>query len=256
MDNNIAIPKDISRRMLDPREYEDIFIIERLIGTKRKVLTIGDWWGKNYYHLTNKGKDVRIMDIAPQSHLKNLILGDITRKTVFKDKEFDAVILGEVLEHLFDDVSALKEIRRILKDDGLFILTIPFFNDIPEYHVRIYSPKTIQRLLEHCGFAIIRYIERGGLITYTKWLKKLRSLLKLSCKIVLLLRGLNKIKDFKWDSRFKAKFNNVLAWIDFKLGEKRFFLLKKSKYYGCYITAEKGPFRSFKETNIEKFSTK
>lgn len=42
-----------------------------------------------------------------------------------KDKTFDVIFLLEVLEHLdYPDV-ALKEIRRVLKDDGVLILGVP-----------------------------------------------------------------------------------------------------------------------------------
>ena len=78
------------------------------------------------------------------------------------DNEFDAVTIAEVLDHLFEDYIALKEIRRVLKDDGVLIVTVPFYSNGAEYHVRIHSDKTVKRLLKYCGFEIENFIYKGG----------------------------------------------------------------------------------------------
>lgn len=53
----------------------------------------------------------------------------ITEENIYelphKDKEFDLVYLLEVLEHLDYPDKALKEVSRILKDDGYMILGVP-----------------------------------------------------------------------------------------------------------------------------------
>ena len=43
----------------------------------------------------------------------------------FPDSSFDKVILSEVLEHIPDDVRALREVARILKPGGLIAITVP-----------------------------------------------------------------------------------------------------------------------------------
>ncbi len=42
-----------------------------------------------------------------------------------KDKYYDIVLCSEVLEHVYNPENVIKEISRILKDDGVFIATIP-----------------------------------------------------------------------------------------------------------------------------------
>lgn len=43
----------------------------------------------------------------------------------FSDETFDVILLISVLEHLEDPLSCLKDVRRILKKDGLLIINVP-----------------------------------------------------------------------------------------------------------------------------------
>jgi ubiquinone/menaquinone biosynthesis C-methylase UbiE len=50
----------------------------------------------------------------------------------FAANTFDAVLCNHVLEHVRDDIQAMREIHRVLKPGGFAILQVPFFNPIPE----------------------------------------------------------------------------------------------------------------------------
>ena len=52
------------------------------------------------------------------------IKGDL-KSMDFIDNSFDLVICNHVLEHIEDDVQALKEIYRVLKNSGIAILQVP-----------------------------------------------------------------------------------------------------------------------------------
>src|SRR5208282_5857715 len=117
--------------------------------------------GRDYFYLTMHGKKVVSLDIAIQPVIPNLINADAALLP-FKEGSFDAVVCMEVLEHLFHDFMALQEIRRVLRDDGVLVLSVPFYHDTGEYHVRVHTPKTIRRLLEGSGFGIVEFVERGG----------------------------------------------------------------------------------------------
>ena len=63
----------------------------------------------------------------------------------FKDNAFDIVGLFDVIEHFDDDQAVLREARRVLKKDGLLVITVPalselwsYFDDIA-FHKRRYS---------------------------------------------------------------------------------------------------------------------
>jgi SAM-dependent methyltransferase len=50
----------------------------------------------------------------------------------FGDNTFDAVLCNHVLEHVKDDIQAMKELQRVMKPGAFAILQIPFFHPIPE----------------------------------------------------------------------------------------------------------------------------
>lgn len=60
---------------------------------------------------------------------------DLTRLS-FKEKSFDAVIAQEVFEHIPNYSKALLECRRVLKESGRLIFTIPFSHNNLETKIR------------------------------------------------------------------------------------------------------------------------
>jgi predicted SAM-dependent methyltransferase len=50
----------------------------------------------------------------------------------FEENIFDAVMCNHVLEHVDDDIRAMKEVYRVLKPGGWAIMQVPFFSPVPE----------------------------------------------------------------------------------------------------------------------------
>lgn len=87
----------------------------------------------------------------------------------YPDKFFDVVFMHHVLEHVPNPKSTLLECRRVLKDNGKLIITIPNYGslsskifgkcwrhlDIPR-HLFHFTNKTVNQLLENTGFRIER----------------------------------------------------------------------------------------------------
>jgi SAM-dependent methyltransferase len=73
-----------------------------------------------------------------------VIVGDLCR-VPFRDASFDVVISTDVIEHIPDDLSALRELRRVLDPSGLLIVTTPAYSwaysshDRYLHHVRRYD---------------------------------------------------------------------------------------------------------------------
>lgn len=50
----------------------------------------------------------------------------------FEDSCFDVVLCNHVLEHVDDDIAAIRELSRVMKPGAFAILQVPFFNPVPE----------------------------------------------------------------------------------------------------------------------------
>ena len=55
-----------------------------------------------------------------------VFISDIVDLSIFEDKTYDFVFASHVLEHVVNPLKGLKEITRILKDDGICILILPW----------------------------------------------------------------------------------------------------------------------------------
>ncbi len=61
----------------------------------------------------------------------------------FEANEFDAVLCNHVLEHVKDDIQAMREIHRVLRPGGWAILQVPFFSPVPD--VTMEDPTIVDR---------------------------------------------------------------------------------------------------------------
>ena len=79
----------------------------------------------------------------------------------FNDGEFDSLVTNQVFEHVFNPYDFLKEINRVMKQNGTLLLTVPFVWDEHEkpYDYARYSSYGIQRILEQHGFGIITLVK-------------------------------------------------------------------------------------------------
>jgi len=151
------------------------------------------------YKLFGRGKEIKILHIAPEKTLsdvllnqnfKNYVCGDLftpgynypehvinlnVLSIPFDDNYFDLIICNHVLEHIPNDIDAIKEIYRVLRNGGIAILQVPIsknsevtFEDFsitdPKEreivfgqfdHVRIYGQDYPTRL-EKSGFKVER----------------------------------------------------------------------------------------------------
>ena len=77
----------------------------------------------------------------------------------FQDKNFDSILVSQVFEHVFNPHQFLKEINRVTKIDGLFLITVPFVWDEHEqpYDYARYSSFGLKYILNENGFEVIEH---------------------------------------------------------------------------------------------------
>ncbi len=82
----------------------------------------------------------------------------------FEEGHFDSVLCSEVVEHIFNLPEILLELARVLKKDGLLLLTCPFVwneHEVPFDFAR-YSQFALKSLLENAGFEIVNFEKSGN----------------------------------------------------------------------------------------------
>ncbi len=147
------------------------------------VLDIGCHEGQHAFFAIPYVKCIYGLDIDVQAlHNARQVASDLKIKGVtfayhnanfkfpFRAKSFDAVFFFAVLEHLKRRNFALKEVKRMLKSNGILLLSVPNKNTSwkrwqrkigisslsDSDHKIEFSKKNINRLLESLGFKIIR----------------------------------------------------------------------------------------------------
>jgi SAM-dependent methyltransferase len=111
--------------------------------------------------------------------------GDATRLP-FPDATFDRIIAAEVLEHIDDDVTAIRELVRVLKPGGTIAATVPAFlpericwaitdeyhaPHVPGGHVRIYTEAELRNKLGIAGADPYARHKQHGIHAPYWWLK-------------------------------------------------------------------------------------
>lgn len=139
-------------------------------------------------------KGTRILQIAPEQGIEDWILrncpnvlyqstdlyndsvsfqSDIQEMVCVPDNTYDYFICSHVLEHVYDDKKAMRELARILKDDGIGVFLVPICLDREEIdeewglseeenwrrfgqndHCRVYSKKGLIERLKENGFYV------------------------------------------------------------------------------------------------------
>ena len=88
---------------------------------------------------------------------------------------FDAAVMFDTIEHLFDPRAALTAVARTLVPGGLLLVATPNFRALsrwllgpswavfsPLEHMYYFDEQTLGRLLEGCGFSTLRFVRQNS----------------------------------------------------------------------------------------------
>jgi SAM-dependent methyltransferase len=84
-----------------------------------------------------------------RSNVERIVLDDMTRSTL-PDASFDIVVAVEVLEHVEADALFVRQVERVLRPGGVFVMTTPNGDAVPNTnpdHKRHYTRDQLRTLL-------------------------------------------------------------------------------------------------------------
>ena len=140
-------------------------LFTKLAGLRKnaRILDVGCGSGMFLVHLKSEGFQ-DLTGVETSMVLRQRFRDDsIPLYSAIPDETFDAVFLLDVLEHIVDDIEALKGIHRALRPDGKLILSVPAHpflwgpHDIVNEHKRRYRRNELRDKLNSVGFEIHRF---------------------------------------------------------------------------------------------------
>jgi SAM-dependent methyltransferase len=99
--------------------------------------------------------------LARERQLGEVISGSVLEMP-FADNSFDLAVSLDVIEHLEDDLGALRELRRTIAPGGALLVTVPAYqwlwsgHDEINHHHRRYTRRALQRVAEQAGWRQVR----------------------------------------------------------------------------------------------------
>jgi SAM-dependent methyltransferase len=150
------------RRKVLERVVEDLRLPARA-----RILDAGCGSGRNMVELARHGTVTGIelsqasVELARKRGTGEVIAGSVLQMP-FEADSFDLAASLDVIEHLEDDVAALRELRRVVTPGGSLLVTVPAYqwlwsgHDEINHHFRRYTRRSLQRAGEAAGWQQVR----------------------------------------------------------------------------------------------------
>jgi SAM-dependent methyltransferase len=140
-----------------------------------RLLDVGCGPGGNLAMFQEQGWDVYGVEMSPaavaraRDRVGDRIHAGTLETAPFAEESFDVILFSHSLEHLFSPADTLAHARRLLKPEGMIVVTVPNAGSLetwvfgrwwvpwdPPRHLYHFVPGTLGRLLERCGFRVTR----------------------------------------------------------------------------------------------------
>jgi SAM-dependent methyltransferase len=132
-----------------------------------RILDAGCGSGRNMLELARHGQvtGVELSELSA-SLARERRVGEVVGGSVlampFEPGHFELAVCLDVIEHLEDDLAALRELRRVIAPDGALLITVPAYpwlwsgHDVVNHHYRRYTRRTLQSVAERAGWRQVR----------------------------------------------------------------------------------------------------
>ena len=131
-----------------------------------QILDAGCGSGRNMVDLARVGTvtGIEIADASAQ-RARARGVGDVVEASItdlpFEDGHFDLAVCLDVIEHIEDDVAALRELYRVVAPDGTLLVTVPAYqwlwseHDVINHHQRRYKRRTLAAAASSAGWVTV-----------------------------------------------------------------------------------------------------
>lgn len=149
------------------RTVLDVVIDKLALPSSARILDAGCGSGRNMVELARRGPVTGIelsetsVALARQREAGEVVAGSVLEMP-FAEDSFDLAVSLDVIEHLDDDLAALRELRRTVAPGGALLVTVPAYqwlwsgHDEINHHHRRYTRRSLQRVAERAGWEQVR----------------------------------------------------------------------------------------------------
>jgi SAM-dependent methyltransferase len=149
------------------REVLERVIAELPLPAQARILDAGCGSGRNMVELARRGTVTGVELSATSASLARgretgrVIEGSVAEMP-FEPGSFDLAVCLDVIEHLEDDLGALRELRRVVTPGGSLLVTVPAYqwlwsrHDVINHHRRRYTRGSLLAVAERAGWECIR----------------------------------------------------------------------------------------------------
>jgi SAM-dependent methyltransferase len=155
-------------------------VIERVIEglrlpSRARILDAGCGSGRNMVELARHGPvtGVELSDtsayLARAREAGEVISGSVLEMP-FASDSFELSVCLDVIEHLDDDLAALRELRRVVAPGGSLLVTVPAYqwlwsgHDEVNHHRRRYTQRSLRAVAEKAGWRQVRSTHFNSLL--------------------------------------------------------------------------------------------
>jgi SAM-dependent methyltransferase len=155
-------------------------VLERVIDGLRlparaRILDAGCGSGRNMVELARHGSvtGIEISDtsvtLARDRGCGEVVAGSVLEMP-FESGGFELAVCLDVIEHLEDDLAALRELRRVVAPGGPLLVTVPAYqwlwsgHDEVNHHHRRYTAGSLRRAAEQAGWRQVRTTHFNSLL--------------------------------------------------------------------------------------------